>query len=163
MRKRFAIAVAVPMLLSWAIAAANPPEMLEGLWSIHSQSVDNPGNKKTESTSTLCRSHAYDLHVIELAKATTHCTVNEDVQANKYSVTTHCVVAGTVVDSTSTATYTGNTAAHSETRATYNPALGGVSEVTIVQDEKYLGNCPAGGRPGDVTRADGAVVHLWAH
>jgi len=163
MRKMCAFAATVLLLMSRTVTAVNPPEMIEGLWSIHSQSVDNPGNKRTESTSTLCRSHTYDLHVLELAKAANHCTVNEHVEGTKYSVTTHCNVAGTVVDSTSTAIYTGNTAAHSETRATYNPALGGISEVMMIQDEKYLGNCPAGSRPGDVTRADGTVVHLWAH
>lgn len=163
MRTMFASATAVLLLTSAQINAANPPEMMEGLWSIHNQTIDNPGNKRTESTSTLCRSHAYDQHVLELAKSMTHCTVNESVDVNKYSVTTHCVVAGTVVDSTSTAIFTGNTAAHSETRATYNPALGSINEMTVIQDEKYLGSCPTGSRPGDMTRADGTPVHLWTH
>ena len=43
--------------------AANPPEMKEGLWTIHTQSIDNPGNKKSEGTYSLCRSHAYDLAI----------------------------------------------------------------------------------------------------
>ena len=162
MSKKFATAVAAPLLTSTALYAANPPEMMEGLWSIRNHTIDNPGNKKTDSTSTLCRSHAYDQHVLELAKTMIHCTINESVDANKFSVTT-CVVAGTVVDSTSTAIFTGNTAAHSEARATYNPALGGISEMNVIQDEKYLGSCPPGLRPGDMTRADGTVVHLWTH
>jgi hypothetical protein len=163
MSKMFATAAAALVLTSRPLSAANPPEMTEGLWSIHNQTIDNPGNKKSDSTSTLCRSHAYDQHVLELAKSMNHCTVNESVDANKFSVTTHCVVAGTVVDSTSTAIFTGNTAAHSETRATYNPALGSISEMTVIQDERYLGSCPPGSRPGDMTRADGTVVHLWTH
>jgi hypothetical protein len=163
MSKKFATAVAALLLTSTALYAANPPEMMEGLWSIRNHTIDNPGNKKTDSTSTLCRSHAYDQHVLELAKTMIHCTINESVDANKFSVTTHCVVACTVVDSTSTAIFTGNTAAYSETRATYNPALGGISEMSVIQDEKYLGSCPPGLRPGDMTRADGTVVHLWTH
>jgi len=163
MRIIFTSAATALLLIGAAVDAADAPEMMEGLWSIHSQSVDNPGNKKTDSTSTLCRSHAYDQHVLELAKTMNHCTVSDHVDANKYSVTTHCVVAGTVVDSTSTAVFTGNTVAHSETRATYTPALGGISELTMTQEEKYLGKCPAGARPGDMTRADGSVVHLWVH
>jgi hypothetical protein len=163
MRIISASAAAALLLTSGPLNAASAPEMMEGLWSIHNQTIDNPGNKKSESTSTLCRSHAYDQHVLELAKSMNHCTVNESGDANKYSVTTHCVIAGIVVDSTSTATFTGNTAAHSETRATYNPALGSISAMTVIQDEKYLGSCPAGSRPGDMTRADGTIVHLWTY
>ena len=149
------------LLMSAALDAAEPPELVEGLWSIHSQTTDNPGNKQSASTSTLCRSHAYDKHALELAKTMNHCVVNESADANKFSVTTHCLIAGTIIDSASTATFTGNTAVHSETRATYSPALGSIRETLVVQDEQYLGSCPAGLRPGDVRRADGKIVHLW--
>jgi hypothetical protein len=27
-------------------------------------------------------------------------------------------------------------------------------------DQKYIGSCPAGAQPGDLTTADGKVVHL---
>ena len=107
MSKMFATAAAALVLTSRPLSAANPPEMTEGLWSIHNQTIDNPGNKKSDSTSTLCRSHAYDQHVLELAKTMIHCTLNESVDANKFSDMTHGVVAGTVVDSTSTAIFTG--------------------------------------------------------
>jgi hypothetical protein len=30
--------------------AANPPDVKEGLWSVHTQSIDNPGDKKREGT-----------------------------------------------------------------------------------------------------------------
>jgi hypothetical protein len=52
-------------------------------------------------------------------------------------------VAGTAVDSKGTVSYTGDTSVHSETHATYNPALGGVSETTMIMDQKYAGSCPA--------------------
>jgi hypothetical protein len=50
--------------------ATDPPELREGLWSIHTQVTDNPGNKKSESTRTLCRNHAYDKSVEAKAKKT---------------------------------------------------------------------------------------------
>jgi hypothetical protein len=149
------------LLMSAALHAAEPPELMEGLWSVHRRTTDNPGNKQSESTFTLCRSHAYDKHALEIAKAMNHCVVNASAAANKFSVTTHCLIAGTMIDSASTATYTGNTSVRSETRATYSPALGNIGETMLVQDEKHLGSCPAGLRPGDMTRADGKVVHLW--
>ena len=48
-------------LMSVGLAqAADPPAAKEGLWSSHSQTVDQPGNKKSEATKTVCRNHAYD-------------------------------------------------------------------------------------------------------
>jgi hypothetical protein len=81
-------------------------------------------------------------------------TLKEDWQGSIYSVDSHCIVAGTAVDSKGTVTYIGDTSARSETRATYTPALGGVSETTMIMDQKYVGSCPAGGQPGDLTTAD---------
>jgi hypothetical protein len=145
--------------------AADPPEQKEGLWSIHRQSIDNPGNRKTESSSTICRSHTYNAYTLSLVKnKKVGCTTLKEVwQGSIHSVDSHCIVAGTAVDSKGTVTYTGDTSAHSENRATYTPALGGVSETTMIMDQKYVGSCPAGAQPGDLTNADGRVTHLWRH
>jgi hypothetical protein len=152
------------LLLTIGISrAADPPDVKEGLWSIHKQMLDNPGNKKSESTSTICRNHAYDLHVQSLAKAMKGCTIVNKGENGKYSAELHCVVAGTNVESKETATYQGNTATHSETHATYTPPLAGISEMTIITDQKYIGGCPAGVQPGDLISSDGTVNHLWEH
>lgn len=64
------VSAAVALLLPIGIAnAGDPPELKEGLWSSRVQSIDNPGNKKTDSTSTVCRNHAYDQHVLSLTKS----------------------------------------------------------------------------------------------
>ena len=75
----------------------------------------------------------------------------------------HCVVAGTVIDTKSTGTIAGDTAAHTEIHTTFSPAFGGVTESTMIQDQKYVGSCPAGAQPGDMTNADGTVIHLGKH
>lgn len=163
--KKILVSATAVLLLPIGIAnAVNPPEQKEGLWSIHRQSIDNPGNKKSESTSTICRSHAYDEHARSLAKNVKGCTtISESFQGGKYSVELHCVEAGTVVESKGTTTFQGDTSAHSETHATYTPALGGISEMTMIMDQKHVGSCPAGAQPGDMTNADGTVIHLWKH
>jgi hypothetical protein len=144
-------------------SAADPPDVKEGLWSIHTQTIDNPGSKKSESTSTICRSHAYDQHVRSLAKNVKGCTtVSESFQGGKYSTVMHCVAAGTTIESKGTATFDGDTSAHSESHATYTPAMGGVSDTTMIMDQKYLGSCPAGAQPGDLT-TEGRTTHLWKH
>ena len=73
------------------------------------------------------------------------------------------MTAGTVVESKGTTTFQGDTATHSETHATYTPPMGGISGMTMIMDQKYVGSCPAGLQPGDRTNADGSVIHLWKH
>jgi hypothetical protein len=165
MKKMLGVMAAALWLPFGIASAAGPPEQQEGLWSIHRQSINSPGNQKTESSSTICRSHTCDAFTLSLVKnKKVGCTtLNEDWQGSIYSVESHCIVAGTAVNSEGTVTYTGDTSAHSETRATYTPALGGVSETTMIMDRKYVGSCPAGAQPGDLNNADGRVTHLWKH
>src|ERR1035438_7763172 len=59
--KRMLVSVAATLMVAIGIAnAVDPPELKEGLWSIHTQSIDNPGNKKSDGKYTLCRNHAFD-------------------------------------------------------------------------------------------------------
>jgi hypothetical protein len=152
----------IALLLPMGIAiATNHPDLKEGLWSVHSQTINNPGDKKSEGSFTLCRSHSSDQAVEAHAKSMKGCTVSsESFQANKYAMEMHCTVGATVIDSKGTTTFNGDTSTHSETHATYTPAMPGVSEMTMIQDQKYMGSCPAGVLPGDRTNADGTVIHL---
>ena len=164
MKKILVFAVMMLFLFIGIAAAANPPQLKEGLWSIHNQSINNPGNNKSESTSTICRSHAYDDYVRSLAKGKKGCTtVSESFEGGKYSVELRCVEGGTTVQSKATTTYPGDTSTHSETHATYAPALAGISEMTMIMDQKYVGSCPAGMQPGDLKDAKGNINHLWRH
>ena len=164
MKTKLRLSVALFLLTSATAQAVNPPAMKEGLWSIRNQSSVTPENKSTDFTSTICRNHAYDQQVLEAAKTMKGCsTVSESMKGSNYSIQTHCVVGKTVIDTTSTVIFKGDAATHSETHATYTPAMGGVNGMTLIQDQKYLGSCPAGAQPGDMTRPDGTVVHLWKH
>jgi hypothetical protein len=51
-------ATAILFFASGTVGAVDLPPMKEGLWSIRNQGVNNPGGKKAENTSTICRSHA---------------------------------------------------------------------------------------------------------
>jgi hypothetical protein len=159
--KKFSLALTMAALWLPIARATDPPDMKEGLWSIHTQTTDNPGAKKSEGTYTLCRDHAYDLAVRARAKTVKGCTtVSESLQPGKYSVEAHCTVAGTVTETKGTTTFQGDTATHSETHATYTPAFYGVSDSMMVMDQKYVGSCPAGTHPGDRINSDGTVIHL---
>jgi Protein of unknown function (DUF3617) len=157
----YAAALLGPIGLAYAV---DMPQMKEGLWSNHMQTTENPGNKTSETNSTVCRSHAYDLYVQGLAKNMKGCTlVGETLQGNKYSTKMHCTIAGSVMESSAVASIDGESSAHSETHTTTTPPLYGIAETTIVLDSKYVGSCPAGVEPGDITYANGRVVHGWKH
>ncbi len=162
MKKILASAAAAIGLPIGVAIADNPPEVKEGLWSIHTQVIQNPVNKKIDQSWTLCRHHAYDQYVLAQSKTMKGCTtVRESSQGGKQILELHCVVQGTVVESKRTTTFQGDTAVHVESHATYAPALSGTTEQTSLQDQKYLGSCPAEARPGDVTTSDGKVTHSW--
>jgi hypothetical protein len=164
MKKRIIPAVTAFLLAIGIASAVDPPDVKEGLWSIHTHNVDNPGNKTSDSKTTICRSHAYDQHVNGLAKSVKGCTtLTQSSQGGKYSSKTHCVVAGTTIESAGSSTFLSDTSTHSESHATYSPAMGGISETTMIVDQKYMGSCPAGVQPGDMTNASGTVTHLWKH
>lgn len=158
------VAITALLLLFGRANAAGPQDVKEGLWSIHRQVIDNPGNNRTESTQTLCRNHAYDQHVQEEAKKVKGCTTVKDVvEGGRHFTESHCVVGPTTMDTRGAATFQGDTAAHNESTTKYTPALNGVSETTMIMDQKYVGSCPAGVEPGDMTNAAGRITHLWKH
>jgi hypothetical protein len=152
--------IAIAALLLPLAFAADAPEIKEGLWSIHTQTIDNPGNKKMENTSTICRDHAYDKSVEAKAAAMKGCTkVSENILPGKRSVEMRCVIGATTIDTKSVVTFNSDTASHSENHSTYTPAMGGISENTMIMDQTYKGSCPAGMQPGDRTNASGQVIH----
>src|ERR1035437_1923055 len=54
MKKKMLVSALAALLLPIGIAhAGDPPPMKEGLSSIHRQSIDNPGNNKSDSASTI--------------------------------------------------------------------------------------------------------------
>jgi hypothetical protein len=163
--KKMLFCVGTAVLLSFASAhAADRPDVKEGLWSSQTQTIDNPGNKRGGGLMTICRSHAYDEYVKGLAAKLPGCDKpNENVSGHTITTTLRCTVSNTVIDTKETATFQGDTAVHSETHATYTPPLYGVSESTMIMDQKYLGNCPEGMQPGDMKSADGKIVNSWKH
>jgi hypothetical protein len=152
------------VLLALATAdarAARPPQLLQGLWEIRVQSTENPGGKKTEYAFRLCRDHAYDKETDDLVKNNKNCTTKlQSLGGDKFSAASRCTLSGIVIDSQGLSVYqNGGGSIHSETAATYTPPLYGKTDETMVEDQHYLGSCPAGMKPGDRLMADGSVVH----
>lgn len=141
--------------------AADEPDLKEGYWTVHTQTITNPGNRKAEGSYGICRNHAFDQMIRARAKAQKTCAfTTKSLGPGKFSSSSHCTVAGTTMDSNGTTTYTADTATHSESRVTYSPANTGISDITLIMDQKYTGGCPAGMKAGDRKNNDGTIVHL---
>jgi len=158
--------LSAPIILLIGIAiAADAPPLKEGFWSLHSVSTDQPSGKKRELTRSICRNHAYDDHVREMAKKipATCKTISETSSGGTTTTETECTVQDTVVHSKTAVTTASETAIHMETHTTYTPPLGGMSESTTVMDQTYTGACPDGVEPGDMLTPDGKKVASWKH
>jgi hypothetical protein len=88
-------------------------------------------------------------------------TVSESSSGGTATTISECTVGTTLIRNKGTLTMTGNTASHSEGHTTYDPPVRGMSESTMIMDQKYVGACPAGVEPGDMIGADGKIEHTW--
>lgn len=154
--------VVAALTLLFTVAAAHAidtPNMKEGLWKLHMVTT-SPGSAPSEANYSICRNHAYDQHVHDLAMKHPGCTITEgSPSGNKRTFTGTCKVGTTTINSVSTVTFLSDTSFHSETSTTYTPALYGKTHDTMVQDQTYVGSCPAGMNPGDIMSADGQIRH----
>src|SRR5579871_3971230 len=93
------IPVAAALLVLVGLASpGDEPAVKEGLWSIHTETLSQPGNKKVEGTRSLCRSHAYDEEVRARSKpqSAANCkTIVDQSSGGRSESETECVVAGT--------------------------------------------------------------------
>ena len=150
-------AALLPIALAWA---NDPPKIKEGLWEIRGQSIENPGERRTEFTYKLCRNHAYDEAATALLKNVKGCTtVLKDLKGGKFSSASTCTIAGTTIVSNGLTIYISASATHSETHATYTPAFNGKTDETMTEDQQYIGACPAAMKPGETIDPDGIIRH----
>ncbi len=153
------------LCLLGAVPADDPPPMKEGLWEIHTKTVEIPSHQTTERSEKLCRSHAYDDYAHAAAqKRESNCKTISKTTANNVTTTeTACTIGTTVIRNKGTLTMTGDTAARTEGTATYTPPVAGKTGMTLVSEQKYIGPCPAGMQPGDALDVDGKKTSHWKH
>jgi hypothetical protein len=155
MSKRLLGAIGALLLPLLAARAADLPEIREGLWESHLQTIDKTTNKKEESTFKICRSNESEKHAYETMKALKGCTFDmQNLGGGKYVTTSRCTIGGSVIEGKSTLQVT-STSSHAESHTTYTPASYGKSDDVTIQDQKYLGDCPAGTKPGQIIKAGG--------
>jgi hypothetical protein len=155
--KRFLVCAAAVWLP--LVYAAELPKLKEGLWTVRSQSTNNPGNRKTDGTYSLCRDRAYDLQSQAAAKSMKGCkVVKETLLGTKYTTETRCTIEGSTIEIRGATTFVSDKAMHSEGHTTFTPPLRGMVETTSIIDQTYISACPAGLEPGDTIDAAGKIT-----
>jgi hypothetical protein len=85
-----------------------------------------------------------------LVKNAKGCTTSFDDQGGgHFASSSSCSVEGTSIVSKGTYTYESMTSTRSESFAAYTPAYKGRTDEHVVQEQRYLGACPTGMKPGD--------------
>jgi hypothetical protein len=157
MRNTSSIATAA-LLLSVAAYAADPPPLQEGMWEVRGRSIENPGARVTNFSYRLCRNHAFDAAMDAQVKNAKECQTSfDELGAGKFASASSCTLGGRVIVSKGTYTYESTTSTRAESHATYTPAFNGKTEESLVQEQRYIGECPAGVNPGDRIMSDGTV------
>jgi hypothetical protein len=161
-RTAWAAALALPVSLAHVSLAhaGGPPQLKEGLWQIHGESITQPGEKKTDITYKLCRDHAYDKAANAILMNVKGCTtVIKDQGDGKFASASNCNINGTTIISNGVSVFKDKTFMHSETQAKFVPAFEGKTEETMTQDQQYIGSCPPGVKVGDTISAAGFIQH----
>ena len=149
--KTSVLSAAVTLFTLGAGTTADIPLLKEGLWSAHVVTTGNPGREVKQQTFSICRSHDSD-RAEEIAGTTSlpvGCTKSPDViQGNARSFSISCKNGDKSSITKSVVTYSGDIAFHVEAHTVFTPAVRGHITVDGITDEKYVGPCPAGLKPG---------------
>ena len=156
--KRFTSTALALLVLAGTAQAIDIPVMKEGLWKLH-MITSAPGEKTDDTEYYLCRSHAYDQSVKGIVdQAMKNCsTISDTTSLGKRYLNTTCKVAGSTLTSKAVIVAKGDTYYRTESHSTYSPPLYGETETNIIQEQTYVGACPAGMSPGDRKMQDGSI------
>lgn len=126
-----------------------PPPMKDGLWETHSTQTQQ-GKAVSDTSVKMCQSKALtksrQSSGEELRKKNECTSSVTQPSANMYVEESRCAKGPNAGSVTKVVyTYRGDTASHTEMHMNV-----GKSETVMIIDAKYVGNCPAGMKPGDL-------------
>jgi hypothetical protein len=162
MRRSIAPTVGAALLAAASVAAADEfPRLKAGLWQLNMTNGKADGRPPRVSTMCLDDSVQREMYRMSTGMAAGMCAKHElKVTGNRVTTIANCDLGVTRMQSRAVMTLSGNTAYHTEARATFDPPLNGAKESTTVIDGKYLGACKPGQQPGDITLPGGQTVNV---
>ncbi|HET7031755.1 MAG TPA: DUF3617 family protein [Casimicrobiaceae bacterium] len=144
-----------------AAAADEFPKLKAGLWQVNMTSGKPDGRPPRVSTMCLDDSVQREMYRMSTGMASGMCSKHEiKIAGNKVTTIANCDLGVTKMQSQAVMTLTGNTAYHTEARASFDPPLNGAKETNTVIEGKHVGACKPGQKPGDVTLPDGQTINV---
>ncbi|MBS0320406.1 MAG: DUF3617 family protein, partial [Proteobacteria bacterium] len=139
------------------------PKMKAGLWETSTMSDQAKAKGQPARVSSICLDDATQKLLVRFSQGMMKglCTKNDLViTGSTITGDAVCEVMGSKIASKSVMKFTGDTAYHTEARATYAPPLMGMTEGHTVVDGRWTGPCPAGMVPGDMKLPTGTTINL---
>jgi hypothetical protein len=162
-RSFFVVAIGATVLAAATAAAAADefPKLKAGLWEINTTSGKGSGQPPRVSTLCLDDSVQREMYKMSMGMAAGMCSKHEiKVTGSKVTTVANCDLGITKMQSQAVMTLTGNTAYHTEAKATFDPPLNGAREQSTVIDGRHVGACKPGQHPGDLTLPSGQIVNV---
>jgi hypothetical protein len=154
------LAAAALLIPFGTISADDSPPVRDGLWSIKTQLMEHPSEKRNETSMSYCRNRAQNDHARTATKQGTNCkTISDNTSGATRITETECTASDAVIRTRLTLTVISDSATHTETVVTFDPPSAGRTGSTMITDQKYLGPCPSGVEPGDLLDGGGKVIH----
>ena len=157
------LALAFALALSVANATAQDfPKLKSGLWT---STTTTQGREKGEPRpSLLCLDDSVqrEMYQMSVGMMAGLCSKHDlKVTGNKVTTEAVCDLGVTKMRSSSVMTLTGDSAYHTEVRASFDPPLKGTprDSVTVI-DGRHVGDCKEGQQPGDMTLPNGQHMNI---
>ena len=151
-------AIAVPATL--ALAQIAPPERKAGYWE---QTMIMQSPRAMTMKSQFCTDATVEKKMSALGQATPGQACGQPTigrVAGGYSFESTCKMGSRTTHTKGTATGDFNSAYKVSMASEMSPPIAGNGQSTMEIDSKYIGPCPAGKKPGDMTMPGGITVNI---
>jgi hypothetical protein len=142
-------------------AAQDLPKMKAGLWESSTTNSGPKGSPGSSFTHTVCMNDAVQKDIFAFSQNMGAQCKNSAMRkdGNKYYGEAECVMGSMTVKSTSVTTFNSDTSYRSESKATFSPAMAGMTDSTTLSESKFVGPCPANMKPGEINM-NGRVTNI---
>jgi hypothetical protein len=164
-RSRLLLAIAL-LGVAGTVAAvdlpANMPKRKPGLWEMQTSGM---GGHAQSTKLCLDADTDRDMYKMGAQMSGQMCSkFNINVQGNSVVADAVCNIqapSGAMnITSHSETRFEGDTAYHTDTQIKYDPAMMGHSEMTVTSTGRWVGQCPAGQKPGDMVMPNGTTMNI---
>lgn len=158
-----AVALAASLLaVSTPAAAQEFPKLKAGLWTSITTTQGRDKGEPRPSTLCLDDSVQQDMYRMSVGMMAGLCSKRDlKITGNKVTSEAVCDLGMTKMRSSSVMTLTGDTAYHTEVRASFDPPLKGTPRDSLtVIDGRHVGDCKQGQQPGDMTLPNGQQMNI---